>query len=216
MLRVSAFCALVSSLGSAFLPPQQLQQYGRAAHLFAEKNDNDLVGNLGKAALQVGADFFVALRWGAANAITAALPEEQRKVLLERMDPEPPKYLMSPADPSNKKKSEDGNDEFEDEMVIKNSVNEAVAAAVAVQSQREKKWEKEKKCISRNESTGSVCFSTCTSNYIYVHAAGITQISLVAKWCWCLFSINVAQVRFFCRKWLHDCLTTCKRIPGHI
>jgi hypothetical protein len=147
MLRVSAFCALVSSLASAFLPPQQLQQYGRTAHFFAEKNDNDLVGNLGKAALQVGADFFVALRWGAANAITAALPEEQRKVLLERMDPEPPKYLISPADPSNKKKSEDDNDEFQDEMVIKNSVNEAVAAAVAVQSQREKKWEKEKEQI---------------------------------------------------------------------
>jgi hypothetical protein len=114
--------------------------------LQAEKNKNELMDNLGKAALQVGSDFFVALRWGAANALTAALPEEQRKVLLDRMDPEPPKYLMNPS-PKGGDLAKAASDHDEEEVLIKNSVNEAVATAVAVQSQREKKWEQEKEQI---------------------------------------------------------------------
>jgi hypothetical protein len=137
ILRVSALFLPSLLLCSAFPPPCRSRP-GFARYAEKDNAGNDLVESLGKAAMQVGADFFVALRWGAANALTAALPENQRKVLLERMDPEPPKA-------ANAKKNDDDDGE---EIVMKNSVNEAVAAAVAVESQREaKRWEREKEQI---------------------------------------------------------------------
>lgn len=151
-------------------------------------NNNELVESLGKAAWQVGSDFFVALRWGAANALTAALPEDQRKVLLERMDPEPPKYLLMQQQQqqtaklnqqqqqqqmklsnttnnatassnttatalisTNATKAKDDDDDGKEDdttsdklLLIKNSINEAVAVAVAVTSQRENNWDQDK------------------------------------------------------------------------
>lgn len=88
------------------------------------KDDNgELVDSLRGAAAQVGSDLFVAFRWGAANAFTSSLPEDQRKQLLDRLDPE---------DPDRRRNGVD-----EEEM--KHSVNEAVAAALAEESQKEKK-----------------------------------------------------------------------------
>lgn len=85
-----------------------------------------LIDSLRDAAVEVGNDLFVAFRWGAANALTSALPQEQKKELLDRLDPEDP----------NRKKN--GTTE-EDEMMMQHSVNEAVAAALAAESQKEKK-----------------------------------------------------------------------------
>jgi hypothetical protein len=93
-----------------------------------------LTDSLRGAVFQAGSDLFATLRWGAANALTSALPEQQRKDLLFRLDSKP--FL-------NGKSSNKDDDEYEDYKT--NSVGEAVAAAVAVESQKEKaRWEREK------------------------------------------------------------------------
>jgi hypothetical protein len=107
------------------------------------ERNTELVENIGKAALQMGSDFLVALRWGAANALTASLPEDQRQILLERMDPEPPPELAR----SNIQRTNTVVEE-DDYFPKPNSVNEAVVAALATKSQRDQQvWEKEKEEI---------------------------------------------------------------------
>lgn len=144
ILRIVCVALLAQSTvlrGTAFTATSSYRR-ARSSAVRVDKDEtrNELVESLGKAALQVGADFFVALRWGAANALTAALPDDQRKVLLERMDTESPSKETANSKTIN---NDDG-----DDLIMKNSVNEAVAAAIAVESQREaKRWEKEKEQI---------------------------------------------------------------------
>jgi hypothetical protein len=100
----------------------------------ANEETRALADSLRGAVFQAGSDLFATLRWGAANALTSALPEQQRKDLLGRLDSKP---LL------NGKSSNKDDDEYEDYKT--NSVGEAVAAAVAVESQKEKaRWEREK------------------------------------------------------------------------
>lgn len=97
------------------------------------QQERDLADSLRDAAFQVGSDLFSTLRWGAANALTSTLPEKQRKDLLDRLDDNPEKST---------------NKDDVDEDYKTNSVGEAVAAAVAVESQKEKaRWEREKEEI---------------------------------------------------------------------
>jgi len=116
--------------------------------------DEEFVDSIREAALQAGSDFkdvalkvggdlFVALRWGAANALTKSLPEDERDELLQRISQEKPPQLAAAA--SDQDGDDDDDDYLIDEMIMKNSVNEAVAAALAEESQREEaRWEREK------------------------------------------------------------------------
>lgn len=97
-----------------------------------QEEEKDLSDSLREAALQVGSDLWSTLRWGAANALTSSLPDEQRKDLLDRLDDNPEKT----------------NDNDDDEDYQENSVGETIAAAVAAESQKEKaRWEREKEEI---------------------------------------------------------------------
>lgn len=157
--HAAAFHMLTPSItGKIVGPTTQMQRF---KHLAVEKEtteskemetvtkmidrDDEFVENLKEAALQAGSDFkdaafkvggdlFVALRWGAANALTKSLPDDEREELLQRISPERPLQLPSA----------EINGEF-NEMIMKNSVNEAVAAALAEESIRdEARWEREK------------------------------------------------------------------------
>jgi hypothetical protein len=67
-------------------------------------------------------EFFVALRWKAANALTASMPEDEREKLLEKFQPK----LA----------------ETDSEVVAASTIAEAVAAAQAKEAQRQEgKWE---------------------------------------------------------------------------
>ena len=125
-----------------------------SSSLTSPKNKNELVETMGKAAWQMGSDFFVALRWGAANALTASLPENQRQILLDRLD----------ATVSNDGNTNGPDDDDDDGIVIEtttpnnnnnddddgydrvtNSINEAVVASMVTKSQRnEPKWDRDK------------------------------------------------------------------------
>lgn len=82
------------------------------------------------------AEFFVSMRWKAANALTASLSAAERQVLLQRLDvnrsaPEQPPAVAVV----------DAND-------VQNSIAEAVAAARAQESRlHAEKWEREKEAL---------------------------------------------------------------------
>jgi hypothetical protein len=110
-------------------------------------SSNELFEAVKGAAWEAGKDLFGALRWGAAQALTAALPDTDRKELLKRLD------VTSPDDDTTSNKNKDEKrkqDDDDDELLQKNSINEARAAAAAAESQRNaSKWAKEKDRIMK-------------------------------------------------------------------
>ena len=89
-------------------------------------------------------DYFRALRWKAANALTSTLPEEERNLLLDK--------LSSISDDTNDIKSDavpqsTVDDEEDDNSMTsyQPSIDEAIAAAKLREAERyEKKWERDK------------------------------------------------------------------------
>ena len=79
-------------------------------------------------------DYFAALRWKAANALTSSLPEEERGQLLEKLEP-------SIRERPSKKEEEEQQQEEEERTVPEISIGEIVAATKAQEAQ---KWEQEK------------------------------------------------------------------------
>ena len=115
----------------------------------------EFVETFSKAAWQMGSDFFVALRWGAANALTSSLPDNQRQILLERLDPTGPIEPIPTMDVDNGPDLNEGisvstatpdtDDGYER---VTNSINEAVVASMVTKSQKdEQKWDREKEKI---------------------------------------------------------------------
>jgi hypothetical protein len=151
--------ATTTTATSMSLPPQQQPKLKQPPKQQQPQQQKELVENLSKAAWQMGTDFFVALRWGAANALTASLPDNQRQILLDRMD--------TPVSPTSSEEDDDEQAEEGDVSVSKgmdnaklnsetedgyervtNSVNEAVVASIATKTQRdEQKWNKEKEIL---------------------------------------------------------------------
>jgi hypothetical protein len=121
----------------------------------------EFVDTFSKAAWQMGSDFFVALRWGAANALTSSLPDNQRQILLERLDPTIATAPSVPIDNDNGLSDQDEEtsastlpstntpDTTDDGYErVTNSINEAVVASMVTKSQKyEQKWDREKEKI---------------------------------------------------------------------
>jgi hypothetical protein len=84
-------------------------------------------------------DFFTAMRWKAASALTSTLSEGERQTLVER-------YVTANSLASSAAKNKQRKDEEEeDELVPKNSIAEAVAAARAQEAKlHASRWEREK------------------------------------------------------------------------
>ena len=101
---------------------------------------------LASSVIDNASDFLAALRYKAANALTASLSQQERAKLLARMQPE------------LEKSSENNTREEDDTIVMKNSIAEAVAAARLEEAQRmekeKKKWieQAEKAATARMES----------------------------------------------------------------
>mmetsp|Transcript_22083 Transcript_22083/g.54574 ORF Transcript_22083/g.54574 Transcript_22083/m.54574 type:complete len:434 (-) Transcript_22083:1951-3252(-) len=74
-------------------------------------------------------DYFSNLRWKAANALTASLPEEERNELLERMEPKV------------EKESQDSKTKQEEPAIPERSIDEIIAATKAEEAAKyEKRW----------------------------------------------------------------------------
>lgn len=87
-----------------------------------------------EVAIDVTLQILVSLRWTAANILTQSLPEDEKKELLSRMQPELPKQKT-------------GDDV---ESTVRGSVQEEIAAASIVDARdNSKQWEKEKKKLTK-------------------------------------------------------------------
>lgn len=87
-----------------------------------------------EVAIDVTLQILVSLRWTAANVLTQSLPEDEKKELLSRMQPELPKQKTG--------------DNVESS--VRGSVQEEIAAAgIADARDNSKQWEKEKKKLTK-------------------------------------------------------------------
>lgn len=129
-------------------PPESLMETAVVATTKATKKTNDdnaaaveLLESIGGAAMSATLGILSALRWGAAMALTASLPDNERSELLDRMAP---------------KRSEKEGTEQEvmtkenEEIPTRGSVQEEIAAAVVQETRNNKaKWEKEKESLMK-------------------------------------------------------------------
>lgn len=105
----------------------------------------DLLESIGDAAISVTLDLLSALRWGAAAALTASLPEQQRNELLNRMSLKQEGIEVTKAVI-----------EKENQIQVRGSVQEEIAAALVKESRtNEDKWEKEKENLVRQMEEAS-------------------------------------------------------------
>lgn len=94
--------------------------------------------------LDTATDFLATLRLQAASALTASLPVDERRTMLEQFapPPSPATTKKEESDASSKKASDD------DTTMLRNSIAEAVAEARAHEAKQQKaKWEREKSQI---------------------------------------------------------------------
>jgi hypothetical protein len=110
----------------------------------------DLLESIGGAAMSVTLDILSGLRWAAATALTASLPENQRSELLNRMTPTTKRSTLV----GNEREEEEekvvtaSKKDVVEEMPTRGSVQEEIAAAVVEETRNNKaKWEKEKESL---------------------------------------------------------------------
>lgn len=93
-------------------------------------------------------DYFSSLRWKAANALTASLPEDERNQLLERMQPEEP--IMESVNKATK--IDEANI-----AVPEKSIDEIIALAKSEEAAKyEKRWSAAKESLQKEAETAAI------------------------------------------------------------
>jgi len=94
-------------------------------------------------------DYFSALRWKAANALTSTLPEEERNLLLDKLSTNKPEVNSDKLEDNDAPQETGFDNEEENGMTnYQPSIEEAVAAAKLREAERfEEKWERDKETL---------------------------------------------------------------------
>ena len=95
-------------------------------------------------------EFIASMRWKATNALTSSLSNEERTLLLQRLDKHHSKDTSSTNNPNQKQSK------TSDDMDVQHTIAEAVAAARVQEAQRsQQKWQAQKEALLKEAETAA-------------------------------------------------------------